>query len=87
MKIKYNNLDIELPFRLKSTECEEITTEEIDVKYLAIKSSEKITLPRFANGVYLATLNALTKGNIKKYNKGREWLEDYFPYTCTFLFN
>jgi len=79
--VKYNYENIKLPFNLKSTECEELTTEEVEVKYLPTFINEKITLPRFANGVYLATLNALTIGNVKKYNKGKQWLEDYFPYT------
>ena len=84
--IKYDNMDIKLPFKLSSTECDELTIEEVKVQYVPThKNHLNITLPRFANGVYLATLNAKDKGNKTKVNKGVNWLKEYFPYTALIL--
>jgi hypothetical protein len=87
--IKYENMNIQLPFTLKSTECDEITTEQVTVqKYVpANRTHLNLTLPRFANGVYLAILNAKVNGNNTKANKGISWFKEYFPYSATMLFN
>ena len=86
--IKYDNMNIQLPFTLKTTECDEITTEEVKVQNVpSNKTHLNLTLPRFANGVYLAILNAKVNGNNKKADKGINWFKEYFPYSATMLFN
>jgi len=84
MIVNYNNEKIKLPFKLKATECEELTTEEVKVNYT--NKVDWLTLPRFANGVYLACLNAEVIGNKIKYEKGKNWLLKYFPFTAQMLF-
>tara|TARA_R100000654_G_scaffold36144_2_gene61678 strand:- start:3141 stop:3419 length:279 start_codon:yes stop_codon:yes gene_type:complete len=84
--IKYDNMKIKLPFKLSSTECGDLTNEQIKVQYVPThKLHLNLTLPRFANGVYLATLNAKDKGNKTKAKKGADWLKEYFPYTALML--